>query len=597
MPVLLTLRRSAGLIAVPVLLAVLLAQVLFRSQTWTYEWTWAFYQLGFNTVLIGPIVAGIAAWEGSRLASASDAIGTAPRNWRVFLAHWLGIVVWASAAYLVGLLVAVVMVLMQGTPWGPRLVDLLSVATALSLLAAEACAGLVLGWLLGRRLVSAPLAAIGCFCITLWLYLMGPGQFIIVGGATGSLAGLTPRTQVQIAQIAFFLSAAVAVLLVAGRRRAWGKRRGLGPPIASICLAAMATFGVLGTGRTLLVPRNEPLTCFGDSPQICTAAGYQRFASDAHDTLHPFVAALKDAGVTPLPLRFEQGAVPGMAPTAPFDIDFLGGDKSRAVNLIVASYVSKQCSFKSDPRVTTALSGMQWWLSQRGGIPYDDDSLPPELTKGTPPQQAAFIRDAARVLSQCSPPAVIRIHWAAWRFNGFVICLALVGVLLLLTPRNTVAVPGRDGVYSVLWPLVPVLVGMWVIAGLRPAYLDIRLTAVRRVFDRALAVAGSSAGAMLVVGVAPAAQHTVLYRNVAYTLGVSFICVATLPRSFAWIPSVIPPMIMWLLGTRSDGPPQGWAVLLRPEDDHAALAVAVAAYAVGTTLLLGLRDGLAKSHR
>ena len=105
-----------------------------------------------------------------------------------------------------------------------------------------------------------------------------------------------------------------------------------------------------------------------------------------------------------MPLRFEQGAVPGMVPTAPFGIELLEGDSSKAVNLIVASYVSKQCAFKSDPRVTTAWSGMQWWLSQRGGIPYDDDSLPPELTRGTPAQQAAFIRDAARLLSQCAAP-------------------------------------------------------------------------------------------------------------------------------------------------------------------------------------------------
>ena len=190
---------------------------------------------------------------------------------------------------------------------------------------------------------------------------------------------------------------------------------------------------------------------------------------------------------------------------------------------------------------------------------------------------------------------MIRTHWAAWRFNGFAICLALVGVLLLLAPRNTVAVPGRDGVYSVLWPLAPVLVGMWVIAGLRPAYLDLRLTAVRRILDRAIAVAVTSAGAMLVVGVAPADQHAILYRNIVYTLGVSFICVSTLPKSTAWIPTVTPPMIMWLLGTRSTGPPQAWAVLLRPEDDHAALAVAVLAYAVGTTLMLGLRRGLSSS--
>src|SRR5207302_2014836 len=83
------------------------------------------------------------------------------------------------------------------------------------------------------------------------------------------------------------------VCRLAGRRKTWGRRSGLGLPIASICLAAMATFAVLGTGRTLLVPRAEPLTCVGEVPQVCTTAGYQRFASPAHDVLQPYVAALK----------------------------------------------------------------------------------------------------------------------------------------------------------------------------------------------------------------------------------------------------------------------------------------------------------------
>jgi len=402
MPVRIALRRSAALGALPVLLAVLLAQLAFRDRSWTYEWTWALFQQGFATVLAGPIIAGTAAWEGSRLAKAADTVGTAPRNWRLFASHWLGLAFWATVAYLASLSVAVVMVIARGTPWGPRVVDLLSVAAPVGLLAFEAAAGLVLGWLMGHRLISAPLAAIGCFCVTLILYMNGPSQFVDVGGATGSLAGLTPKVQVQLAQVVFFVAASSAVMLWAGRTPYRRVRRPLAAPVLSTCALVAATAALFAAGGTDVVRRDEPVECVGEAPQICTTAGYRRYAQAAHDGLRPYVVALSDVGATPVPTRFVQGGSTGLVTTGPLGNDFVSGHTEKAVNLIVAAYVSKPCFSKSDKSVDRAMSGLQWWLSQHGPDKYEDPTLPRDLVNGTPAQQASFIRAAVRLLSKCS---------------------------------------------------------------------------------------------------------------------------------------------------------------------------------------------------
>ena len=51
-----SLRRSAALRALPVLVAVSIGHVLARNQTWAHEWMWACYQYQFVTVLLGPLL-------------------------------------------------------------------------------------------------------------------------------------------------------------------------------------------------------------------------------------------------------------------------------------------------------------------------------------------------------------------------------------------------------------------------------------------------------------------------------------------------------------------------------------------------------------
>ena len=214
----LALRRSAGRLAAPVMLAVVAAHVLLRGRTWTHEWLWAVYQFGFVVILLGPLVAGIAAWEGWRLSTAGDLLATSLRPRQAAVQTWLATVAWGVLVYLVGLGTVVVLVLAAGAPGWPDLRVLGAALPPLALLAAEAAVGMLAGWWL-RHALAAPAAALGCFGLSLWCYASGPSQFITVGGATSSLVGLAPRPGVELAQLLFFAAAALAAVLMAARPR------------------------------------------------------------------------------------------------------------------------------------------------------------------------------------------------------------------------------------------------------------------------------------------------------------------------------------------------------------------------------------------
>ena len=54
------LVRGPWPVILVVLGAILAAHVLLRPTWWRYEWFWAWYQYQFSTILVGPVVAGIA---------------------------------------------------------------------------------------------------------------------------------------------------------------------------------------------------------------------------------------------------------------------------------------------------------------------------------------------------------------------------------------------------------------------------------------------------------------------------------------------------------------------------------------------------------
>ncbi|GEA82627.1 MULTISPECIES: hypothetical protein [Cellulomonas] len=171
-----------------------------------------------------------------------------------------------------------------------------------------------------------------------------------------------------------------------------------------------------------------------------------------------------------------------------------------------------------------------------------------------------------------------------WRRRGMVFVLAhaatLAGVLLVI-PRGQQEVPGRLGIYTFVWPLVPAVAAVFLpLVSMRTSSSQDRVApayATRRGLD--LAVFSTFAVAAVVWR--NDLDVSVLVRNVALFIGLTAVCTRVLGPTAAWVVPAGVVMIMWLLGTGNSGQPYGWAVALHPAGSAPALVVAAVAAAVG----------------
>ncbi len=394
-------RRSAALPALPVLAALVVANVLARDRTWTHEWVWAHYQYGFVTVLLGPLAAGVAAWDGARLARSRALLGTADRTLGALAAAWAGAAFWVLASYLGGLVLVVALVKGAGTPGWPSPTALGASVPAAGLLTAETAAGLVTGWWL-RHPLAAPAAAIGCFLTTLWLYQSGPGELVVVGGATSSLVNLAPRHSLQVLQVLWFGSAVVVLLVAAARFTGWGPRPGRWQLPAAACLSLAALVPLLHQGEVFLVPTSDRQVCVGSHPSVCVAPGYAPEAGQARRALVPYLDALRRIGVE-VPETFRQNVPHGQQSVGSVDAGILLGDRRQAGFAVLAAYLSKDCPIDRDARVQDAFTGLAWWLYATVDRERPPDPTVPVIVQGPPsPAQTAWLVGAVRTLRDCA---------------------------------------------------------------------------------------------------------------------------------------------------------------------------------------------------
>ena len=167
--------------------------------------------------------------------------------------------------------------------------------------------------------------------------------------------------------------------------------------------------------------------------------------------------------------------------------------------------------------------------------------------------------------------AAAAIEVAAWRALG-----------------DPLRVPGRGpDIEWVLSPLIPSLLAMSTPDALGVAHEDLEIVAGHRVACRRAAVAA----VIIVVSVAAAVcgepagdARTVAIRNALQLVGIAFWSAMLLPRTIAWAPAMLVPLIMWLIGTPDPGRPvPDWALLLR--DDRSQLAGTAAAFTLTTGAL------------
>jgi hypothetical protein len=173
--------------------------------------------------------------------------------------------------------------------------------------------------------------------------------------------------------------------------------------------------------------------------------------------------------------------------------------------------------------------------------------------------------------------------WVAW--GGPDLLLATAATLVVLHWWDgPIAVPGRDDLRDVVWPLAPAVVAF---AVLRVAALGdedrIRLSSRGQRRLRSAIVALALVHLVPVaVSVGDGGRAEVLARNGLLFGGLALIAHRSLRADLAWIPLALGPIVTWLFGCRGAGrPPAAWALPLLPIGSSAAALGTLAAVALG----------------
>jgi len=361
---------------------------------------WGIYNYHISTVLLVPMVAGLASWEGARLARAATLLGVSGRPARALSGAWAALMVWTSLAYLAGLVGVVALVKAAGTPGSPGVHEVVTVFPALGLLGAWAALGLAAAWL-SRSRFMAPIGAAAAFAVTVYLWAAPPGLFVVVGGATASLIGLVPNEALVLAQSLFFAALVVAALYVCANRPEWPRRSARGSVWVVAAVAATAPW-VVAAGDAL---RAEPVQveCVGSGPEVCLTAGYADRLDSVRSTVLPYVTVLTDMGL-PTPERLTQDPYDTREGSAVVGRDVIMGDASSVTSTILAWYMPEGCDLFRDPAVFEAFGGFYWWLDNSfRQVPEYDPSIPDVIKNGPPEATRMWLMQAVATLRSCQP--------------------------------------------------------------------------------------------------------------------------------------------------------------------------------------------------
>ena len=222
-----------------------------RGAPWRGEWLWTFDWVAGASILLGPVLAGAAAYEVAtyRTFDLGLARPTAQRRVLATVVPVLGPLAATVAPFVIGMTIAV------GLSWPLHPTDRFSpLLFPLALLALMVFAAA--GALLGQRFPATPAAlvawAVGLMVNTV-LPAWGVPALLRVGGISGSLAGLTIDASAAAARAVFYSSvAALAVMLAV--RTAWARVRVRRLAAGGLCAVALASGLVLASDGYLYRP-------------------------------------------------------------------------------------------------------------------------------------------------------------------------------------------------------------------------------------------------------------------------------------------------------------------------------------------------------
>lgn len=197
------LRRSPLLTAFPVMLLVDLGVLFGRSRHWMGVWPEATVAAQICTLFLGPVLAGVSAWQAGRASRAGMPeviLGAARPSWRIEAARLGATLTLGFLAYAVGCFIAAAVSWREAGPGFLWPSYLLLGATALLMFAS-------VGHLAGRLWPSAAFTPVVCALGGFIVLLGTPYRFYVLAGP--------PDVRLSFAPVAARLLLAVAVTVLA----------------------------------------------------------------------------------------------------------------------------------------------------------------------------------------------------------------------------------------------------------------------------------------------------------------------------------------------------------------------------------------------
>lgn len=275
-------------------LVVIVVVILLSRRGWQYEWGWGLSQASSATVLLGPLLAGLVAFDRSRRAAptVADLAATTARSGfgALTLASWT----WAVAAWAFGMGVAGVVVARHGAAGWPDPWILVQPPAALF---AAACVGLAWGATF-RSIAAAPIVTVVVFLGVVLGDYAGLTGLLAAGRATGSLIGMQQIPGVAATGVAVNLLMACLALAWAVHRIQPARRdlQGLVVIGGVVVLAAAMVLARAGGGNTYRAVEQEQI-CVGERVVVCGPQAARPVLKVAQSGLAGAVRDLSSSGV------------------------------------------------------------------------------------------------------------------------------------------------------------------------------------------------------------------------------------------------------------------------------------------------------------
>ncbi len=398
---LLWLRRCNAKLAFPALVAVAVVFVLGRTG-WDWEWHRAMDWAAGSTILLGPLTAGLVAFDFWRLmpAGLSSVMAGAARGRVAVLGPVVSTWAYAVIACAVGLGLAAVRTVQHGADGSPSWWFAVQAPVALF---AAASLGALVGSLLAN-VAAAPVAAFAAYLVPVAGGLLGIPDLLVAGGATGSLIGVVPDVGVMLMTIVVDLLVAVSCLALVMMRvsvRSRVSAISTGAAVATL-LASTSLLVALEPAQNGFRPSAVDKVCAGGSIVVCGPRGGRAIYVIAQQDITRAWSSLGDLGDPP-PAGYEYAV--GVTPPARdagllyVTTESIAGNELDPWDLAATIATPTACrAFYADVPPAELLEGQrrltEWVVARLAG---EEDSGPTQL---------AAAQDTYAALTSCRPEEV-----------------------------------------------------------------------------------------------------------------------------------------------------------------------------------------------